>query len=191
MFKVYLDEKVVDGQQLDDFEFEILSPTQPDNNVTILIECEKTNYNRITRTEIKGKNGEIALSSIRKGFDSQDFPHEYTLIENTEKGYTTNKFLIHEVELNAHFSDDEVFRFAPDTNSYAVWDMTSGTAKNVSWAGGVKPKRIIDVWGTPKKSSGFAGWFENRAVNRVIIVCVFLLPPLIMTFAFLKKRRSK
>jgi hypothetical protein len=179
---VYLDEKTIDGQQLDEFKFGF---SKMASKASVLIECVKTNYNRITRTEITGTDGGMVLSSIRKSFDSQDFPHEYTLIENRGKGYFTNTFLIREVELNAHFSDDEVFRFAPGTN-YNVWDMSTGKPKNVSWAGGIKPSRIIDISIPLKKSN----WFENSSIIRILVFVVILLPPIVLIL-MVKRGRYK
>jgi hypothetical protein len=179
-FKIYLDEKVVNGQQVYDFVFDIKNGA-----ATVLIECNKTNFNQITRTEIKDTDG-IVLSSERGQFDSQDFPHKYFLIENQQYGYVTNRFDIKEVELNASFSDDEVFRFAPPKN-YGVVDMSSGTPKIESFPGGVKPQKIIDI-STPLKEPG---WYESRTFIRAVMLTLCFVPPLIALYLNLKKRFSK
>jgi len=99
IFKVSLDEKMVDGMQLNDFELEFMSTNETHDKEFILIECEKTNYNRITRTELRSANGDIDFSSVRRKFDSHDFPHEYIMIESGDDDYTTNTFLIQEIDL--------------------------------------------------------------------------------------------
>jgi len=131
VFKVHLDEKTVNGQQLHAFIFDL------SGKGTATIECDKTNYHRITRTETKTHDGEITFISTRKKFDARDFPHEYFSTEKQKSGYITNKFLIKEVELDAQFSDDEVFRFAPPKN-YVVTDDSDGTTRIVSLPEGVK-----------------------------------------------------
>jgi hypothetical protein len=181
--KVYLDENEALGQTLSDFEFDVHIQ---EGTATVLIECCKTNYNRIVRTEIRNKKGIVTLNSIRDNFDSQDFPHNYTLVEEGNSGYTTNIFIIKSVDTNPNFSDDDVFRFSPPKN-YGVVDMSSGTPKVISFPDGVKPSRTVDVSIPLKKP----GWYENPAIIRIVMLVVFLLPPLVMIFRAVKKRASK
>lgn len=181
--KLSLNEKMVGGEALDDFEMDVEAHGK---TAMVLVECLETNFRRIVRTEMRGSNGELILSSTRGEFDSQDFPHEYALISREQGGYVTNRYLIKKVELNAQFSDDEVFRFAPPKN-YGVVDMSSGKPVIKTYPGGVKPQGIVDVSSPLKRSA----WYANPVVVRTIILTVFLLPPLAAIFLTFKKRLSK
>jgi RNA polymerase sigma factor (sigma-70 family) len=143
-FNVSMAETETDGQSHLVFEFKPLLKSKIFGSAGVLIECVKTNYNRITRTEMKSSTGKIQLSSTRAEFDERDFPHEYRVIENGDQGYTTNQFSIQEVDLDAHFSDDEVFRFEPRKDFGVVVD-TGGKPVIKSYPDGITPKRTVDV----------------------------------------------
>lgn len=143
VYKVHLIESEMDGQPRHIFEFELGKPQPQGEQATVLIECDNSNH--ITRTEIKNKKGQIRLRSARSKFDSQDVPHEYTLIEREQDAYITNKFFIKEAQLNADFSDDEVFHLAPPKDYGVVVDGPGGKPIIKSYPDGIKPTKIIDV----------------------------------------------
>jgi RNA polymerase sigma factor (sigma-70 family) len=143
-FKISVVETNTDGQPRLVFEFKPLLKSRIFGAAGVLIECVKTNFNRITRTEVKNSTGKIQFSSTRAEFDERDFPHEYRVIENGDQGYTTNQFSIQEADLDAHFSDNEVFRLESRKDFGVVVD-TGGKPVIKSYPDGITPKRIVDV----------------------------------------------
>jgi RNA polymerase sigma factor (sigma-70 family) len=143
-FKISVAETETDGESRLVFEFKPLLKSKIFGAAEVLIECVKTNFNRITRTEVKSPTGKIQFSSTRAEFDERDFPHEYRVIENGDGGYTTNLFSIQEADLAAHFSDDDVFRVEPRKDFGVVVD-TGGKPVIKSYPDGITPKRIVDV----------------------------------------------
>jgi hypothetical protein len=183
VFNISLDKGTMEGQQIRAFAIEVRSPKQPTMKGTVLVELD--DKDQVVYTEIKDKEGTVTLRSTRNEFDSQGFPHEYTLMEELHGTFTTNIFITKSVELNAQFSDDEVFRFAPPAQ-YGVVDMSGDKPKVLAWPGNVKPVRIIDLTVPLKQSS----WFGHPFLIRWIVFTVLFVPLVIMLFIAMKKRSS-
>lgn len=166
MFKATVDEVEVDGQARLVFEFKPSLKGKLRGEAMTLIECEKTNFNRITCTEVRSASGEIQLSSTRSDFDAQDFPHRYRVIENGDNGYTTNTFTILEADLHPQFSDSEVFDVQP-AKDFGVVEDVGGRPVVKTYPGGVSPTKIVDV-------SDIVADFNNPKPSRLWVVVIAL-----------------
>lgn len=183
--RVFLEEIVLGGLAVHSFKFEILSKTKGNGQASFVVECNKTNYNQIMRTQVTGGDGIVRLASTRKHFDAQDVPHEYVLIEygDKEKTYTTNTFYIKSVELNAQFVDDEVFRFEPPKR-YGVVDKTGGKIKIESFPDGKTPSKIIDL-SKAQESSGLS----KRLISSAFVAGILVTS--VVGFAVYRHLKSK